>query len=189
MDSHRWNLALLLFAKSWLIKILISQETWKTDAALLSGLKLFRQQMFGLVLWWRPVWRCSSLPWLHVGWYSSPSSQALKALVGVVDKNPVLVLQVGLGVVGDRSYWKGKRRRRVVRQRRFQVGGTKFDTRQKPVGVRMSESGNSSKFEVSSMLLISMGIAAGLSLHNRSNKIHKHVEPLTTKQPLDLFYT
>lgn len=39
-----------------------------------------------------------------------------------------------------------------------------------PVGVRMSESGNSSKFEVSSMLLISMGMAAGLSLQNRSVK-------------------
>lgn len=35
-----------------------------------------------------------------------------------------------------------------------------------PVGVRMSESGNSSKFEVSSMLLISMGMAAGLSLQS-----------------------
>lgn len=33
-----------------------------------------------------------------------------------------------------------------------------------PVGVRMSESGNSSKLDVSSMLLISMGMAAGLSL-------------------------
>lgn len=32
------------------------------------------------------------------------------------------------------------------------------------VGWRMSESGNSSKFEVSSMLLISIGMAAGLSL-------------------------
>lgn len=37
-----------------------------------------------------------------------------------------------------------------------------------PVGVRMSESGNSSKFDVSSMLLISMGMAAGLSLENTS---------------------
>lgn len=35
------------------------------------------------------------------------------------------------------------------------------------VGVRMSESGNSSKCEVSSMLFISMGMAAGLSLNNR----------------------
>lgn len=37
-----------------------------------------------------------------------------------------------------------------------------------PVGVRMSESGNSSKFDVSSMLLISMGMAAGLSLEDTS---------------------
>lgn len=40
-----------------------------------------------------------------------------------------------------------------------------------PVGVRISESGNSSKFDVSSMLLISMGMAAGLSLENRSVKL------------------
>lgn len=33
-----------------------------------------------------------------------------------------------------------------------------------PVGLRISDSGNSSKFEVSSMLLISIDIAAGLSL-------------------------
>lgn len=33
-----------------------------------------------------------------------------------------------------------------------------------PDGVRMSESGNSSKLDVSSMLLISMGMAAGRSL-------------------------
>lgn len=40
-----------------------------------------------------------------------------------------------------------------------------------PVGVRISESGNSSKFDVSSMLLISMGMAAGLSLGNRSEML------------------
>lgn len=40
-----------------------------------------------------------------------------------------------------------------------------------PVGVRISESGNSSKFDVSSMLLISMGMAAGRSLGNRSEKL------------------
>lgn len=33
-----------------------------------------------------------------------------------------------------------------------------------PEGVRMSESGNSSKLDVSSMLLISIGMAAGRSL-------------------------
>lgn len=40
-------------------------------------------------------------------------------------------------------------------------------TKNKPEGWRMSESGNSSKLEVSSMLLISMGIAAGLSLERK----------------------
>lgn len=39
-----------------------------------------------------------------------------------------------------------------------------------PVGVRISESGNSSKFDVSSMLLISMGMAAGLSLQQKREK-------------------
>jgi len=37
-----------------------------------------------------------------------------------------------------------------------------------PVGLRISDSGNSSKFEVSSMLLISIEIAAGLSLPRRA---------------------
>lgn len=39
-----------------------------------------------------------------------------------------------------------------------------------PVGVRISESGNSSKFDVSSMLLISMGMAAGLSLQQKRER-------------------
>lgn len=47
------------------------------------------------------------------------------------------------------------------------------ETGRVPDGVRISESGNSSKFEVSSMLLISMGMAAGLSLENRSVKSEK----------------
>lgn len=46
-----------------------------------------------------------------------------------------------------------------------------------PVGVRMSESGNSSKFDVSSMLLISMGMAAGLSLRERKRKKKVSFEP------------
>lgn len=45
------------------------------------------------------------------------------------------------------------------------------DTGGVPVGVRMSESGNSSKFEVSSMLLISIGMAAGLSLKNSQRTV------------------
>lgn len=39
-----------------------------------------------------------------------------------------------------------------------------------PVGLRISDSGNSSKFEVSSMLLISIEIAAGLSLPRRADE-------------------
>lgn len=42
-----------------------------------------------------------------------------------------------------------------------------------PVGLRISDSGNSSKFEVSSMLLISIDIAAGLSLPRIMPKITK----------------
>lgn len=44
----------------------------------------------------------SSLAGLHVGRDGAPSRQALEALVGVVDEDPVLVLQVGLTVVGHR---------------------------------------------------------------------------------------
>lgn len=44
----------------------------------------------------------SSLAGLHVGRDGAPSRQALEALVGVVDEDPVLVLKVGLAVVGHR---------------------------------------------------------------------------------------
>lgn len=41
-----------------------------------------------------------------------------------------------------------------------------------PVGLRISDSGNSSKFEVSSMLLISIDIAAGLSLPRQAKNYY-----------------
>lgn len=47
--------------------------------------------------------RGSSLARLHVGRDGTASRQALKALVGVVDEDPVLVLQFRLAVVG---HWR-----------------------------------------------------------------------------------
>lgn len=44
--------------------------------------------------------RGSSLARLHVGRDGAASRQALEALVGVVDEDPVLVLQLSLAVVG-----------------------------------------------------------------------------------------
>lgn len=61
-----------------------------------------------------PVPQFSSLPRLHVGRNRSPSSQALKALVGVVNEDPVLVLQVGLHLVGNRSNCRKRRKVLVV---------------------------------------------------------------------------
>lgn len=55
-----------------------------------------------------------------------------------------------------------------------------------PVGVRMSESGNSSKLDVSSMLLMMMGMAAGLSLHRTSQRHEDHVNTWTLKPDPDL---
>lgn len=66
------------------------------------------------VSWWsrfkKPVCRCSSLARLHVGRYGSSSRQAFEAFVGVVDEDPVLVLQVGLGLVRHRGGWRRRRR-------------------------------------------------------------------------------
>lgn len=42
----------------------------------------------------------SSLPCLHVGGDSPSGCEAFKALVGVVDEDPVLVLEVCLRMVG-----------------------------------------------------------------------------------------
>lgn len=47
--------------------------------------------------------------------------------------------------------------------------GREEESKHLPVGLRISDSGNSSKFEVSSMLLISIEIAAGLSLPIRAD--------------------
>lgn len=60
----------------------------------------------------KPVCRYSSLAWLHVGRYSSSSSQAFEAFVGVVDEDPVLVLQVGLSLVRHRGgLWRRRDRK------------------------------------------------------------------------------
>lgn len=130
--------------------------------------------LFGFGMgWWikkKPLRRCSSLSWLHVGWYCSSSSQTFKAFVRVVDEDPVLVFQVNLCLIG---YLCVCRRKAVLKTTHFKAmaWNMKCDKEVKPgsvlVGVRMSESGNSSKCEVSSMLFISMGMAAGLSLNNR----------------------
>lgn len=104
----------------------------------------------------------SSLARLHVGRDGAASRQALEALVGVVDEDPVLVLQLRLAVVG---HWRcgGAKRALVPTQTVAERGDGEGDWGL-PEGVRMSESGNSSKLDVSSMLLISMGMAAGRSL-------------------------
>lgn len=67
---------------------------------------------------------------------------------------------------------RSRRRRRVndfTQQRHKHEAGRCSE----PVGVRMSESGNSSKLEVSSMLLISMGMAAGLSLQRWDRRVRQ----------------
>lgn len=57
---------------------------------------------------------------------------------------------------------------RIILQEKRKVY-TENQTIHLPVGFRISDSGNSSKFEVSSMLLISIEIAAGLSLPRRAD--------------------
>lgn len=117
VESNGWNWAPLLFVKSCVTRILISQVTWRSGSVLLSGLKFCRglNNSFTFHGLKKPVWRSSSLPWLHVGRYSSSGSQAFKSFVGVVDEDPVLVLQVGFSLVGHLSSW----RRRTGRWRKM----------------------------------------------------------------------
>lgn len=89
---------LLLFAKSCLMRVLIGQaKAFSVQGSVLQTAEGL-DDSFGCR--GAVARRRSSLPGLHVGRYRSPGRQALEALVGVVDEDPVLVLQVGLGVVG-----------------------------------------------------------------------------------------